>query len=318
MSSDEALASAHSGATGMTSAKAVIASGRWKLALVVALAVLLALQALLRSQIDRVHSSAQAGAELSATPERVPGVWLRRLSLGYSGLLADIEWTRAIQYFGRQRLARSGDFSQLGLLLRATTELDPHLLAAYRFGAVFLAEKPPMGAGQPEEAMQLLRRGIVANPSYWRLWEDLGFIQYWDLHDYAAAARTFQTGSSRPGAEIWMRALAATVAAKGGETSTSAALWGEVYRSARNALVRKSALEHLAALKAAEDMNALNRELEAYQKREGQPARSFADLDRAGLLHGVPVDPSGTPYVISASGKAALGPGSTIDLRLLH
>lgn len=290
----------------------------WKIALGVFLAAALALQAALRVRMNRTQTALDAAGKPSASLAITSGPWLRRLSLGYDGLLAEIYWTRTIQYFGRQRLARNSTFPLLGPLLRATTELDPHLLAAYRFGAIFLAEKPPMGAGRPQEAMQLLRRGIVANPEYWRLWEDLGFVQYWDLHNYAAAARTFKTGSERPDALIWMKTLAATVAAKGGEVRTSQALWSEVYHTAENALVRKSALAHLAALKAAGDLKTLDRSLAEYQKRAGHPAQSFSNLVRSGLLPGVPIDPSGTPYVVNRRGAAALGPGSTIDLRLSH
>ena len=72
---------------------------------------------------------------------------LRRLSLGYTGLLADIYWTRAVQYFGEQHHSGTGDFRLLAPLLEVTTELDPRLLPAYQFGANFLAPQPPNGAG---------------------------------------------------------------------------------------------------------------------------------------------------------------------------
>src|SRR5579885_3279423 len=144
----------------------------------------------------------------------------------------------AAQYYGRERLSGHPRFDLLGPLLRITTTLDPHLIIAYRFGAVFLAEQPPGGAGQPAEALQLLRRGIVANPQYWRLWQDLGFIYYWDLHDYRAAARVFRAGSERPGAEIWMKTLAAAVAAKGGDLRTSQVLWAQIYRATEDETVR--------------------------------------------------------------------------------
>jgi tetratricopeptide (TPR) repeat protein len=244
------------------------------------------------------------------------GDQLRRFSLGYNGLLADIYWTRAVQYFGRQRLQKTGQFDALGPLLRVATTLDPHLLIAYRFGAIFLAEKPPAGAGKPEEALQLLRHGIVANPDYWRLWQDLGFIYYWDLHDYARAAQAFKAGSEQPGAEVWMKAMAATVASQGGELSTSRLLWSQMYRQAANESIRRSALLHLAALQAATEIAQLNELLRRYQEVQGQPARSFAELVRAGLLNSEPRDPSRAPYVIGRDGRAQLSPSSGIDLGL--
>jgi hypothetical protein len=246
------------------------------------------------------------------------GGTLRRLSLGYGGLLADIYWTRAVQYFGRKRLAHSTQFEMLGPLLRITTELDPHLLTAYRFGSVFLAEKPPWGAGEPEQALALLRRGIVANPEYWRLWQDLGFVYYWDLKDYSNAAKVFRVGSERPGALPWMKVLAAAVAAQGGALGTSRLLWLEIYRQADTDSIRKSALDHLMALDAAEQLRELNALLALYRQREGRMARAFQELLAAGYLRTFPQDPSGAPYALGPDGQARLAPQSKVNLGLLQ
>lgn len=245
------------------------------------------------------------------------GKILRRLSLGNDGLLADIYWTRAVQYFGRKQLARDVRFDLLGPLLDVTTELDPHLLIAYRFGAIFLSAKPPEGAGEPQQALQLLRRGIVANPDYWRLWEDVGFVYYWDMKDYQDAVKAFEVGSQRPGAAIWMKTAAAMIAAKGGESEASQLLWSEIYREAENQQIRRSAAEHLKALRARDQMRVLDRLLDQYRAAAGHPARSFRQLVAAGLLPGIPVDPSGATYVVGSDGRAALGPKSEIKFFLL-
>jgi len=243
---------------------------------------------------------------------------LLRLSDGYSGLLAAIYWTRAVQYYGRHRLAHAKEFPLLGPLLDIATGLDPHLLIAYRFGSLFLAGKPPEGAGDPQRAIHLLERGIVANPEYWRLWEDLGFIYYWDMKDYAHAARAFQTGSERPGALPWMRALAASVAAQGGEIQTSRILWTEIGRSAENDSIRHSADIHLAALDAQEALSKLDSLLADYKQKEGHEARSMQDLVAAGYLRGIPLDPLGEPFVVGPDGRVTLGPKTRIDLGLVQ
>ena len=174
------------------------------------------------------------------------------------------------------------------------------------------------GLGQPEAALQLLRRGIVANPDEWRMWVDLGFIYYWDLKDYAGAARVFQAGSGRPGAKLWVRTLAASVTAKGGELETSRLLWSEVYRNADNDQIRLSAQEHLFALAAQEEIGRLNGLLDAYARRSGQKARSLSDIIAAGYLTVVPQDPSGVAYIVGEDGRAGLAPESKVDLRLLQ
>jgi len=283
-------------------------------------AVLVLIAAFAAAVAVRVRLDREAMTERALSPivYVTSGATLRRLSFGYQGLLADLYWTRVVQYFGRQKLAGASDFQDLGQLLRVTTQLDPHLLIAYRFGAIFLAEKPPAGAGRPDEALALIRRGIAANPAYWRLWQDLGFIYYWDLKDYVQAARAFEEGSRQPGADVWMKTLAASVAAQGGELETSRLLWSEVYASAGNATIRRSAKEHLAAIKAAEDIEQLNRLLADFDQRENRYALSIDDLVRAGMLRGRPADPSGVRYEVGRDGKATLGPDSRIDLRLAH
>jgi hypothetical protein len=281
------------------------------------LVLLLCLSGLIPIQhtIDLRRGSEGGVAEVLFLPS---GKFLRQLSLGYEGLLAEIYWTRVVQYFGRKRLAHSTEFKLLGPLLQITTDLDPHLLIAYRFGSIFLAEKPPGGAGQPLEALALLHRGIVANPDYWRFWEDVGFVYYWDLKDYPAAARAFQTGSERPGAMQWMRIMAAKVAAQGGQLATSKFLWSEIARQAGNEQIRKNAEEHLMAIEAAEGIAKLEEMLALYNARQGRPARSFQALVAAGYLRATPRDPSGAPYILAPGGGVRLNPRSSVDLSLLE
>ena len=269
----------------------------------------------IQRSIDSRSGSDRRVAEVLFLPS---GRFLRQLSLGYDGLFADIYWTRAVQYFGGKRLAQSTEFKLLGPLLQITTDLDPHLIIAYHFGSIFLADKPPRGAGQPLEALALLRRGIVANPDYWRFWEDVGFVYYWDLKDYAAAARAFQTGSERPGAMQWMRAMAAKVAAQGGQLATSKFLWSEIARQPGNQQIRKNAEDHLMAIEATEEMTKLGELVALYNSRLGRPARSFQALVVAGYLRALPRDPSGAPYILAPGDRVQLNPRSSVDLSLLQ
>ena len=88
--------------------------------------------------IDRFNTQPEAQQTLYIRSAKA----LRRMSLGYTGLLADIYWTRAVQYFGYQHNQRSNDFHLLLPLLQVTTELDPRLLPPYQLGATFLAPPP--------------------------------------------------------------------------------------------------------------------------------------------------------------------------------
>src|SRR5215831_11611674 len=126
------------------------------------------------------------------------GKTLKGLSLGYSSLLADIYWTRAVQYFGGKHQQRSVRYDLLYPLLNITTDLDPHLIPAFQTGSIFLSQKPPSGAGQPDKAVALMEKGIAANPENWRLYYNLGFIHYQDRRDFRAAQDAFERGSRVP------------------------------------------------------------------------------------------------------------------------
>ena len=91
---------------------------------------------------------------------------VRRTALSFKAVLADVYWIRAVQHYGRTRLAGGGaqDYDLLYPLLDVTTTLDPRFDAAYRLGAVFLAEPPPGGPGRPDLALALLRKGPGKRP----------------------------------------------------------------------------------------------------------------------------------------------------------
>lgn len=238
------------------------------------------------------------------------GEWVQRLSLGYDGLLACLYWTRAVQHYGREHMKdEAAEYKLLYPLLDITTTLDPELLLAYRFGAVFLSEDPPGGPGRPQQAIALLRKGIRHNPDYWRFWYDLGFVYYQSLHDYPRAAAAFYEGAKHPNARDYMRVMAAKIAAQGGNRALARSLWAELYNSTDDPMIRKNALSHLVKL----DIQALEGLLERYRQQAGRPARSFQELVAAGfLLRSLPRDPLGYPYRLTPDGGVALDPRSPI------
>ena len=247
------------------------------------------------------------------------GKLVKAMSLEYAPLMADIYWTRVVQYYGDKRAKHDANFELLWPLLDVTTTLDPTLLVAYRFGSTFLSEPSPRGAGRPELGIELLERGIKANPEYWRFFEDLGFIYYFELKDYAKASAAFAEGSKNPDAQIWMKIMAARIAAEGESLSTSVFLWNEVYQTAKDPQVKENALTHLQLLGAEQDCKQLDSLADEFQKRTGRRPTRVTELLQAGLLPRVPLDPAGFPYVFGPDGKAALNLDSPLlEQQLLH
>jgi hypothetical protein len=244
---------------------------------------------------------------------------INRLSLGYESLLADIYWTRVVQYYGSRVTTGGSQYDLLWPLLDITTTLDPKLVVAYRFGAIFLSQpRAPVGtnlaggAGRPDLAIALVKRGIAANPDQWILDADLGFLYYWQVKDYKNAAAAYLAGSAKPKAPQWMKMMAARVEAKGGSLENSSLIWSEVYASTRNPVIQKTAWEMLRSLQAQEDEMRLDQLAEVYSERFGRYPVSSAELVRAGFLNKIPVDPAGHPYVFGPDGRARLAPDSPV------
>jgi hypothetical protein len=257
----------------------------------------------LQQKIDVQYASLQQ--EQDALVLRSPKL-VKMLSLEYAPLMADVYWTRAVQYYGNEHQRHNMKLELLWPLLDITTTLDPNLLPAYRFGAMFLSDAPPRGAGRPDLAIGLLERGIRENPDYWRLYEDLGFVYYFDLKDYAKAAEAFHEGSKKNGANLWMKIMAAKIAAEGESLETSTFLWKEVYDTATDPLVKENAKSHLQLLRVREDCRQIDLLADEYEKKLGRRPTTLRELIQAGLLHALPVDPDGYAYEFGEDGKAEL------------
>ena len=238
---------------------------------------------------------------------------LKKLSLGYESLLADIYWTRVVQYYGNKVVLPDQKFELLWPLLDITTTLDPKLIVAYRFGAVFLSE-PAVGAGRADLAAELVERGVVANPDDWHLDADLGFLYYWYLKDYAKASAAYLEASKKPDAPVLMKMMAAEVAAKGDSFTASTAIWSEIFETSQDPAVKKNAFQHLQSLQAQQDLLALDKYAEDYRQRNGRYPATTRELYESGILSGVPLDPAGIAYIFGPDGKAQLDPKSPVIL----
>lgn len=262
------------------------------------LLVTLAASVLLLRRVDRLREGGTLEQVLYISSPKA----LKRLSLGYDGLLADIYWTRAIQYFGTAHHTTE-HYELLAPLLEIATTLDPHLVPAYEFGANFVAPKPPNGAGEPEKAIALTEFGIRNNPNEWRLYYNLGFIYYTELKNYAAAADAFERGSRVPGAHPFLKILAAQMAQHAGETRTARMLWTTTYQTSQDHAIRANAVAHLRALRVDDDVTALEAATAAYRERTGHWPTSFEELISAGMMRGIPLDPLGYPYKVGTDGQ---------------
>ena len=231
---------------------------------------------------------------------------MTRLALSYSALVSDLYWIRAIQYYGSTRLSdhTSKSYDLLYPLLDLTTSLDPNFNIAYEFGAFFLSEKKPGGPGRSDLAIRLLEKGIAARPDRWQYPYDVGFVHYRD-GDYAQAAGWFTraaetTGAQKEGerADIWLRPLAASTLAAGGDTKSSRILYEQLLKSDA-AWLRADAARRLKQLDAIDSIAVLEQLTARYEREFGDPPPRWDDMVRARFLPKAPLDPEGYEYVLN-------------------
>jgi len=243
--------------------------------------------------------------------------FLRRASLSFHALVADIYWIRTVQHYGSTKLSTEEhkQYDILYPLLDLTTSLDPYFDVAYKFGAIFLAEEYPAGAGRPDQAIAILRKGLQAQPDRWQLAQEVGFVYYWWLHDYDNAATWFNRAADMTKAPTWLRSLAAVTLAQGGARATSRTRWGEIASNAdADAWLKSQATWRLSQLDAMDGIDLMERVVQQYRARTGVLPATWADLIRAGLLRGVPADPEGTPLQLdAATGRVGLDPRSKLN-----
>ena len=234
-----------------------------------------------------------AGVDWIRSPEL-----MRRLALSLDSVLADVYWIRSVQYYGDTRLSadEKKEYGRLYTLLDITTELDPRFNIAYRFGAILLSEGHPNGAGNTKQAIALLEKAIKEMPDKWQYPHDAGFVEYWWNRDAAAAAKWLLRAADVPGAPSYLRPVAAMMLAEGGEERSARALWTELEASAEHDWLRQAARRGLLQLDAEAVLQQLQPIVNHFHARVGRMPTSWDEVVRAGLLRGVPVDPTGHVY----------------------
>lgn len=290
------------------------AHGRWQ-TLLLSLTIVLGLSCAVMT--TRWMENGRTSPTPAASDEQlyVTGAAVKRMSLGFNGLVADWYWMRALQYAGRKIVAGGGDISTdlrsldlhlLAPLLDVATTLDPQFTAVYEYGAIILPAANDSGS---EQAIALLQKGIAANPSTWRLYHHLGYI-YWQRGDYELAKRSYVTGAQIPGAPTWMEAMGARMAAEGGSRATAREMYTRMYEQADDEQTKVMAQLNLMRLASLDERDSIRRVLADHAARTGRCPSSWREVVtslhaarlRVDASSNAPLDPSNAPYALVKGG----------------
>jgi hypothetical protein len=288
--------------------------------------ILMAAAVQLQAIRERVYPPSQSD---DLTLYVTSGTAARRLASAFPALAADLYWIRTLQYYGTTKLRleanapalapppmlaadSSVSYPLLFPLLDLTTSLDPWFNVAYRFGAVFLAEPYPRGAGRADLAVALLEKGLRDQPDKWEYMQDIGFVHYWYSHNYREAASWFGRAGAVRGAPWWLQSLAATTLAQGGDRKSSRQMWLAIHESAQVDWLKKDAERRLFQLRTLDEIDQLQQRVDTFGQSAGERPTSWQQLIRAGVVAGLPVDPAGTPYELGSDGRVQLSSTSPL------
>jgi tetratricopeptide (TPR) repeat protein len=242
------------------------------------------------------------------------GAKLKGFSLGLEGLIADWYWMQSLQYIGDKVVASKEHINLENLnslnprllypYLDNATDLDPHFMAVYSYGAVVL---PAIDAGQ---AIKIAEKGIKNNPNEWRLYQQLGYI-YWRLGNYEKAAEIYTEGSNIAGAPAFMKLMSAKMKSEGGSREIARQVYLQMFEESDDRQAKEVAALRLLELDSLDERDAIRAALQSFKEKSGRCAAGLPEIlpllrnvklptgkdfriDKSNNL----VDPTGAPYVL--------------------
>ena len=209
----------------------------------------------------------------------------KRFSLGFSGLVADWYWLKALQYVGgklQEQASRARERPPAAELDRLKA-LDPRVLVRLfdmistldpRFTAVYSSPRSSCPRSTCPPRRPLLEKGIQANPDQWYLHQQLAYI-FWQRGDYLAAADAFRRGARMTTAK-WMEQMAKSMEAKGDDPQVARAMYARMYEQAQDDQVKQWALNRLMELKSLEERAHIRRVLADFVTAQMRCPRAWA------------------------------------------
>jgi len=172
------------------------------------------------------------------------GKFVEETSLGYNELAADLTWFQAVQYFGGYAKGQHS-LAYFEGLINIVTDLDPNFQFPYIFGAVVMSQD----MGDLPRGIEILKKGMRANPESWQLPFEIGFLYYITAGDADAAAHYFDLASRMPGGRDKAGRFAAFLYSKAGHAETSIRMWEELAETSDQPYMREMARRYIEQIK---------------------------------------------------------------------
>ena len=226
---------------------------------------------------------------------------LNHFTVGMGSIIADVLWVRCINYTS-EHFRGDGRYLWLNHMCDMITRLDPHFVAAYRYGGMFLAAVK----ADDDASIKLLERGMRENPYAWELPYEIAMTWLINRGTWpnarTEAARYLAMAVATGRAPQGLAELAAGIQQSENLDDVERSMWESTLKSG-DKFMRELALRKLTELELRLACRNLNKAVETYRNQAGRPPQHLDDLVRAGMVSVLPQDPLGGTFLIDAEGK---------------
>lgn len=191
----------------------------------------------------RIHDVQEDGAVQQERLYFPSGNFLVESTLGFREAMADYLWFRFVQYYGAYSRG-DNDFRYFELLIDGIIKLDPKFTEAYYFASLVYWSS----YGDIDNSINMLKRGILANPDKAKLPFQVGFIYYVMEHDYLRAAHWFEMAGKCPDATDKESRFAAFARYRAGDDRVSLELWKSLLQSTDSNHMKELAIKMIEKL----------------------------------------------------------------------
>lgn len=225
---------------------------------------------------------------------------LNHFTVGMGSVIADVLWVRCINYTATH-FRGDGRYLWLNHMCNMITRLDPHFVAAYRYGGMFLASVK----ADDDASIRLLQQGMRNNPYAWELPYEIAMTWLLNRGTWpnarTEAARYLGMAVATGRAPHRLAELAAAIQQTQNLDDVERAMW-ESNLDSDDKFMRDLATRKLIELELRLTCRNFNKAADTYRTQHGTPPKQLDDLVQAGLLSTIPQDPLGGTFFIDAGG----------------
>lgn len=221
----------------------------------------------------------------------------RASSIGYSEIIGDFYWLKAIQYFGEKANHITEKLRHLYPLINLITDISPLFEYVYRFGGVTLSLLDTNG----DLSEKILIKGIKNNINNWKIPYLLGYIEYYVLHNPRLAAVYYNLAGQiaiRTGeTEMrWLLNLSEKLLYDAENTDIVIPILEKLYYEETDPVIKEKYFTKFREALRDRDLKYLQRKVdEFYAKFKRYPER-LNELIENDLITLIPVEPFGMDY----------------------